>query len=178
MHDNENVVPKSQYLFPLATSLNVERCAMNRRLTMDYCKNYSCLLYQIKAEPSDKKNSSTIESLSGMNDDYTDKTPLVLSFYFGMPIMITKRMKEFPEVEALKVIANGTIAFIINTSNHDNEGEEFETHWVDGIEVKRFTAMSKLLWIQIRGFKSILIPGIPPGVFGLPPLTQSVKISV
>ena len=65
---------------------------------MNYCAKHTAPLYEIAAVATNRQNQSVIDRLHYLDDDATDKIPLLLQFYMGMPIMVTKRLKELEKV--------------------------------------------------------------------------------
>ena len=176
--------PQNQFYFsPMVTPLNKDRCAYLKVHNLNHAKKSLIPLYEVMAEPADEKHNKSMRQLALLDDDCTDKIPILFSGYLGMPIMITKRYKkDYKVIEMLKLIANGTLAFLVgftpDTTNGKTNEDIYETRYVDSVEVKRFKLMPKLIWIQIRGINRVLSPGYPPGVVGLPPLKLSAKIQL
>ena len=107
---------------------------------------------------------------------------MLFQFYIGMPIMITKRLKE---LDILRIVSNGTLGSIIGFVHYDGsitttDDAYFEkSTTTDGsVVVKRFKVVPQLLLIKIRGCDKVLVTGYPPGVIGLPPLRKSVSIKL
>ncbi|KAJ3221049.1 hypothetical protein HDU78_000713 [Chytriomyces hyalinus] len=102
------------FFAPVATAMNTERCAIIRKCIMDTCRELDLPCYRVFATPTNKDNMTALMNVHYLNDDATSKIPLKFDFYIGMPIMITKRI---PELEHLKVFANGTLCFILGIVN-------------------------------------------------------------
>ena len=167
------VPPMTGYFAPVVTAANTERCAVNRKLIRDTCQSLDITCYQVMAEPSRQKHIQRLSQISFLNDDATSKVPLLFQFYLGMAIMVTKRI---PALECLKVFANGTLGHIVGFVS--SAGEHFSTTFADGVTVKQFQKMPKLIWVKIRGCNRVLVNGCPSGVVGLPPSTLSVSIKM
>jgi hypothetical protein len=117
-----------------------------------------------------------------LDDDATYKIPLLLEFYLGMPIMITKRLKQ---LEILRVVSNGTLGNIIGfvhqdgtTTTTDDSYFELLNEGGGAFPIKRFIKLPLLLLIRIRGCSRALVEGYPPGVIGLPVFYDGVEIQL
>ncbi|KAI9325803.1 hypothetical protein BDR26DRAFT_959175, partial [Obelidium mucronatum] len=165
--------PTSDFFAPVATATNIERCSVIRKIIMDTCREKQLVCYRIIAAPANDKNRTAIARISYLNDDSTDKIPLLLDFYLGMPLMITKQI---PVLNHLKIFANGTLCFVLGFATQTME--HYITTVVDGVVVKQFTKTPAWLWVKVRNCTRILVPGCPAGVVAIPPLTLAVLIKM
>ena len=178
--DIEPIESVPYYFAPIVTDLNLDRVANIKQGIMQHCKKFNKPVYQILAESSNQQNSTRLKRVAGMIDDKTSKIPLTFTAYISMPIMITKRMKKFPALENLKLIANGTLGFIYditpNVMNGSTDEDLFTTSMVDDVIIKKYKLMPLMIWIKLRGVEKLITPGYPLGVVGIPPWHGSVKI--
>ncbi|KAI9321953.1 hypothetical protein BDR26DRAFT_970073 [Obelidium mucronatum] len=168
-----NVPPTLEFFAPVATAMNLERCAVLRKTVMDFAREKQLVCYRIVAKASKDVNTAELSRLGFLNDDATSKIPLTFEFYLGMPVMITKRI---PDLEHLKIFANGTLAFVLGFAAASNES--FISTTVNGVVVKQFKFMPGWLWVKVRNCNQVLVAGCAPGVVAVPPLTLSVRISL
>ena len=170
------------YFAPMVSPINKDRCSYLRVHNHNHAKKCGIHLFEIMAKPANKNKEALIRNLSYMDDDNTDKIPLMFFGYIGMPVMITKRYKNELSIEKLKLIANGTIGFIVDfTPDYDNGSTDedlYHTRYVNGVKIRRYKLIPKLMWLLIRGCNHVLCPGYPPGIVGLPPLKRSVTIKL
>jgi hypothetical protein len=164
----------------MANGLNRHRCAFQRNATNAYCQKIEVPLFEIQAHAANTDNQSRIAALDFLDDDATSKVPLLFRFYLGMPVMITKRLKE---LDILRVVSNGTLGSIIGFVHHDGSSSTTNDAYFDisqdgDITVKRFKKLPMLLLIKVRNCEKILVEGYPPGVIGLPAIHDSVQISL
>jgi len=138
-------------------------------------------MYQIPAYACNRAVQQRIDAFHYLDDDATSKIPLLLEFYLGMPIMITKRMKS---LSILRVVANGTLGNVIGFVHADGTTTNTDDSYFDvrdeggPFAVKRFKNLPLLLLIQIRGCTRVLVEGYPPGVIGLPVYHDAVEIKL
>ena len=170
-----------EHFEPMAIGLNKQRCAFQRHAVRAYCCKFEAPMYQIQAYACKRSNQRRIDLLNYLDDDATYKIPLLLEFYLGMPIMITKRLKQ---LNVLRVVSNGTLGTVIGFVHEDGTTTTTDDAYFDlqneggPFAIKRFKKLPALLLIHIRGCYKVLVEGYPPGVIGLPPYHDGVKIKL
>ena len=178
-NDLPSDLPAEDNLAPFCSALNEDRCEYNRQSILNHCRKTNDVLFEIEAKPSKPRHEELLRRLHFMDDDCTDKVPLLLQFYMGMPVMITKRIKE---LAVLKLISNGTLGFIIGFISHDGnkqvEDRNFTTTLQSGIVVKRFLKIPRFLIVKIRGCTRNLVQGYPSGVVLIPPVHGPIKVTL
>ena len=171
-------IPSEDNFSPIAIGLNIERCAFNRQSIKAECRARMAILFEVAAEPSNAANTKLIRRLDFMDEDKTDKVPLLFQFYIGMPIMITKRIKK---LEPLRLISNGTIGNVLGFIPHGaleyrQDDCYFDIAQKNGIIYKRFKNVPKFMIVKIRGCNRVLVEGYPIGVCLIPPLHAPIEI--
>jgi len=172
------VFTSTDYFSPMATALNSSRCDFIKTCILEYCGKYGETIYQIMAETSTQQYASTVKRFSYLNDDFTSKIPLLLSFHIGMNVMVTQKI---PELKNARVCTKGTMGTIVGVVMGEEEtDDQFDIFFVTErrIKVKRYKKLPHLILIQIRGCKRQLVTGYPVGVIGIPYWHGSCKIDL
>jgi hypothetical protein len=170
--DRSESSPGQEFYRPVVVATNELRGAVNRVMTFETAKKLRRPIYECVAVPS-TRSQTIMHQIVNLNDDQTDRIPIKLLFYIGMPIMVTRK---HPQLVDADVIANGVLGTIVGFSP-PTEQLAFHSALVHGVEVKAFDHQPKLLLIKVRGSTKQLVNGFPPGVIGIPPLHAVVKIS-
>jgi hypothetical protein len=176
-HFSEYKTKVVDYFSPLAISTNRARCGFNLENIYAFAQKEQRCVYEILADSSLMRNRALIQRLKYMDDDFTGKVPLLLTFHtLAMPAMVTKRIDE---LEPIKCIANGTLGFIVGFI-HDGAKEpclspayvdddsQFRITIKSGVVVKRFKRNPSYLLYKVRGCKRQLVKGYPVGVVAIP----------
>lgn len=128
-------------------------------------------VYECLAQPS-TRSKTIVEHLANANDDITDRIPMKLLFYVGMPVMLSRKHPTLIEAD---IIANGVIGSIIGMYPPP-EKLSMVTYTVDSVKIQKFVQRPELLLIKLHDCHSTLVDGFPEGVIGLPPLHAQVHL--
>ncbi|KAI9348154.1 hypothetical protein BDR26DRAFT_948318, partial [Obelidium mucronatum] len=168
--------PDIEFFAPIATPINVRRCALNRHILHRTASTNHQLIYQINAYSTKVTVRNQFKRLQHLDDDYTDKTPFLLSFVLGSPVMCTKKLRDS------QFFSKGVIAFVVgyeaDTSCGSDDAALFITSTVNNITFKRFRLQPLLLYLKIRGCSNVLVDGFPPGILGIPPWKGPIMTNI
>lgn len=156
---------------PVVVSTNELRCAINRDMMFEAAQRLNLPVYECLAAPPER-SKPILEHIVNLNDDQTQRIPIKLAFYIGMPVMITRK---HPQLLEANVIANGVLGTVIGFAP-PADSLTFRTAKVLGVTVKTFKQQPKLLLIKISSSTKTLVNGFPSGVIGLPPLRTPVQL--
>ncbi|GMF37684.1 unnamed protein product [Phytophthora fragariaefolia] len=133
-------------------------------------KNNGANVYECLARPS-SRSKTIVENLFNANDDVTNRVPIKLLFYIGMPVMITRK----PNLLEADFIANGVIGSIVGM--HPLPADLASTAYsVNGAIINRFEKYPDLLLIKIHVCLKGLVTGLFEGVIGVPPLHVKLQL--
>jgi hypothetical protein len=169
--ESEAFAAGAAFYRPVVVATNELRCAINRDMMFETARKLGQPVYESIAVAS-PRSQLILNHIINFNDDQTDRIPIKLLFYIGMPIMLTRK---HPLLLQADVIANGVLGTIIGFSPPAVATLCMNTT-VHGVDVKTFKRQPRLLLIKVRGSTSTLVKGFPPGVIGVPPLHAVIKI--
>jgi len=78
---------------------------MNSQIIFQVAATRNVTVYECLASPS-SRSKPIVDNLSNATDDLTDRVPMKLLFYIGMPVMATRKHPLLLEAD---IIANGVI---------------------------------------------------------------------
>ncbi|KAG1694469.1 hypothetical protein DVH05_028660 [Phytophthora capsici] len=163
----------STFFRPLVVATNKIRCAINKLMTFSVCTEMSVPLYEIQAEPNEKSRH-IFQHIINANDDLTERIPLRLYSFIGMPIMVTRKP---PQLADLKATANGTLGTIIGYYPPPNEAESVQVESDDTV-VMRLLKAPQLIFVRLHDCDRVLVPGFGAGVIGIPKISASIKPTI
>ncbi|KAK1935190.1 ATP-dependent DNA helicase pfh1 [Phytophthora citrophthora] len=157
---------------PFVVSTNKLRSAINNKMIFQIAAKRNVPVYECLASSS-SRSQSVVDHLYNVTDDLTDRVPMKLLFYIGMPIMATRK---HPLLLDADVIANGVTGTIVGM--HPTATDlAIARYTVDGVLVHRLLQPPQLLLIKIFGCQNTIISGFGEGVIGLPPLHTRVQLT-
>jgi hypothetical protein len=162
----------NNFFKPVIVSVNDLRCALNRDAIFQVARRHQIPVYECDAV-GPIRSQVVLQHIMNANDDQTERIPMRLLFYIGMPVMITRK---HPDLVDSNVIANGIMGTIVGFSPSP-ESLSFASAEVFGVTVLRFEQQPRLLLIKIQGEVKSLVSSFPAGVIGLPPLRTSIKLT-
>jgi hypothetical protein len=156
---------------PVVVSTNALRAVINRDMTFKTAKRLELPIYECLAIPSER-SKPIINHIIDLNDDQTERIPIRLLFFIGMPVMITRKHPDLLEAD---VIANGVLGTVVGFSPEE-DSSLFTTTRIGETVVHTFKRQPKLLLVKIHSSVAQLVKGFPVGVIGVPPLRAPIKI--
>nr|KAE8933699.1 hypothetical protein PF009_g16293 [Phytophthora fragariae] len=128
-------------------------------------------VYEMLAVPC-ARSKHIVDRLANADDNLTERIPMKLLFYIGMPVMVTRKHPALVEAD---VIANGVVGTIVGT-HPPLEMLDVTTYDVSQVVIHRLVRSLELLLIKLHDCDTTLVNGFPDGVVGLPPLHISVRL--
>jgi len=119
------------------------------------------------------RSKAIVDNLSNLPDDLTDRVPIKLLLYIGMPIMVTRK---HPLLVDADIIANDVIGKIVGMHPAPHELETMR-YSVEGVTIHRLVRRPELLLIKLFGSHTTLINGFGEGVVGLPMLHARLQLT-
>lgn len=119
------------------------------------------------------RSQAILRRLVNINDDMTDRIPMKLLFFIGMPVMI---IRKHPQLLQADVIANGVLGNIVGFAP-PAESLGCNITEANDVSIHRLNRQPQLLLVKIRGETRVLVEGFPKGVIGIPPLHAQVRLS-
>ncbi|ETK71805.1 hypothetical protein L915_21014 [Phytophthora nicotianae] len=160
----------STFFRPLVVATNKIRCAINKLMTFSVCTEMSLPLYEIRAEPNEKSRQ-IFQHIINANDDLTQRIPLRLYSFIGMPIIVTRKP---PQLADLKATAYGTLGTIIGYYPPANEAESVQVESED-IVVTRLLKTPQLIFVRLHDCDRVLVPGFGAGVIEIPKISATLS---
>lgn len=157
---------------PVVVATNNLRCAINRTMTLQVAKRLGRPIYESTAVASNRSRA-ILRRILNVNDELTDRIPIKLLFFIGMPVMVTRK---HPKLLQADVIANGVLGTIVGICPPVDE-LQFDAIEVDGATIRQFQLQPQLILVKIRGITKELVRGFPPGVIGIPPLHAPIRLN-
>jgi len=148
------------------------QCAINLDFTFRVAKARGLPIYECLAVPS-SRSRKIADHLANVNDDLTDRVPMKLLLFVGMPVKLTRK---HPLLLDADVIANGVLGSIVGMYPAPEELPMIR-YDVDGVVMHKLLSLPKLLLVKLHGYHNTLVNGFPEGVIGLPPLHASLRLS-
>lgn len=94
---------------PIVVCTNKLRCAINSMMIFKVAQARMATVYESMASSS-SRSITIVGNLANATDDITNRVPMKLLFYIGMPVMITRK---HPEHLDANIIANGVTGTIV-----------------------------------------------------------------
>lgn len=157
---------------PIVVCTNKLRCAINHSMVFQVAYTRKTPVYECLAVPC-SRSRIIVDNIRNANDDLTDRIPMKLLFYMGMPVMITRKHPELLEAD---VVANGVVGTIVGV-HPAIELLETTTCEISGVRIQKLVQLPELLLIKLDDCRRILVKDFPEGVIGLPPLHISVRLN-
>ncbi|ETN15092.1 hypothetical protein PPTG_07289 [Phytophthora nicotianae INRA-310] len=161
----------SAFYRPVVVCTNRMRCAINHFMIFKIAGVYGATVFECMAQPS-ARSKVIVENIANATNDVTDRVPMKLLFYIGMPVMITRK---HPSLVDADIIANGVIGNIVGMFPSPGSIDS-TSYTVNGVIIHRLGQLPELLLIKVHGNESTLITGFPEGVIGLPRLHVSLQL--
>ncbi|OWZ17425.1 hypothetical protein PHMEG_0008630, partial [Phytophthora megakarya] len=156
---------------PVVVCTNKLRCAINSNIIFRIALSRTIPVFECLAIPCNRSRL-IVEHLWNIDDNFTDRIPMKLLFYVGMPVMVTHK---HPDLLGADIIANGTIATIIGTYPPLDEMPEI-IYEAGNVVIHKLLRQPSLLLIKLLGVTTTLVEGFPEGVIGLPALKGRVSL--
>lgn len=163
---------QKEFFRPVVVSTNKLRCAINTEMMFQIARAHGVPIFECLAVPT-ARSRKLMDRIANATDDLTERIPMKLLFYIGMPIMVTRK---HPDLIDAGVIANGTMGTVVGI-HPPLSSLSHSTAELDGVLVKKFISRPDLLLIKINNCDKPLIEGLPDGVIGLPPVSAQVKLT-
>jgi len=155
---------------PFVVATNKLRCSINSEMIFQVAKVHNVPVYECLASSS-SRSKKIVDHLANATDDLTDRVPMKLLIYIGMPVMATRKHPLLLDAD----ITNGVIGRIVGM--HPPPSKLLTVPYsVDEISVHRLVRRPELLPLKISGCHTNRITGFGEGVIGLPLLNACVKI--
>ncbi|EGZ22489.1 hypothetical protein PHYSODRAFT_285738 [Phytophthora sojae] len=165
------ITASTTFFRPLVVSTNNLRCAINKVMTFKISADTGSYLYEFPAEPSNR-SQHIFKHIIDANEDLTQRIPMRLYSFVGMPVMITRKL---PVLKNMGVVANGTLGTVIgfyppieSRSCVDVESDE--------PTVIQLASPPELLLIRLHDCNTVLVDDFAPGVIGVPRISSNIKL--
>jgi hypothetical protein len=171
-HEENTMHQDGEFYSPVVVCTSKLRCGINYHMLFGLAQARGLPVYECLAVPS-SRSKRIVDHLANADDNLTDRMPIKLLFFVGMPVMITRKHPKLIEAD---VIANGVIATIIGIYPPPDI-QQASTYDVGDVVVHRLRVRPHLLLLKIHGCNRVLVKGFPEGVIGLPPLKTQLRLS-
>jgi ATP-dependent exoDNAse (exonuclease V) alpha subunit len=163
---------RDSFYRPLVVCTNQLRCAINLSMVFGIARDRELPVYESLAVPC-ARSKHIVERLANINDNLTDRIPMKLLFFMGMPVMITRK---HPSLLTADVIANGVIGTVVGTHPPLETLATIACEAAGGV-IHKLIRLPEMLLIKLLNCETTLVNGFPVGFIRLPPTHISVRLT-